>query len=131
MESPPAYSQPEPLSMEKHSPHQNPFDTSPHLNTASSQSYPRGPVLPIPPADASSTVVSAYIRSFLLSKADIYNLEPEDISQLSQVWKHGTGQELRDYDLATFRDLYGVQMGAVIHKQVLSDKQSPAQVCKC
>lgn len=136
MEQPPAYSRPAPPSLEKSLPHQSPFaipvpaDTASHHRSTNRHPHPHGPQLPIPDPTASSAVVSAYIHSTLICNAEAYDIDPEEISRLSRVWKHGTGQELREYDQATFRELYGIPLGTMLHKQVLSDRQNPKDIRK-
>jgi len=117
MENPPAYhahnkSSPPtyPLSADIHD--EEPYDIS---------SQP----LPFPENEDSPIVVRAYIQDFLARNAAAHGLTRSDIARLTQGWRFGTGRELREYDLATWKELMGTEMGTIMSYHVAKARPQP------
>lgn len=74
--------------------------------------------LRFPDAAAAAPDVRTYIRSYLSYNATKYGLDEADVVRVSNAWKHGSGQELRNYDQATWQGLFGMEIGSIIMKHV-------------
>ena len=117
MEHPPAYQ-----SHNKSSPPTCPLSEDIHDEEPHEVS---GRPLPFPENEDSPVVVRAYIQDFLARNAAAHGLTRSDICRLTQGWRFGTGRELRDYDLATWKELMGTEMGTIMSYHVAKAKPHP------
>lgn len=81
--------------------------------------------LPFPQNEDSPIVVRAYIQDFLARNAAAHGLTRSDISRLTQGWRFGTGRELREYDLATWKELMGTEMGTIMSHHIAKARPQP------
>lgn len=124
MEQPPAY---QPSTSE----HASQPKVSAPFYAAPGDDHGEGPVtvsdtpVPFPAAEDSPVEVRAYIYDFLARNATAHGLAKSDISRLTESWRHGTGRELRDYDISTWKELMGTEMGTVMCNHVQKAKPTP------
>jgi len=129
MDSPPAYFQPaaprpEKRSIQEPDPTLANSSSSPARNADYIQYLkPDGPRLPFPEKQASASQVRAYIHNFFLRNAVARDIEPDEVDRLSRIWKHGTGEELRSYNQATFTKLYGDELGPALPDRWIRTKR--------
>jgi hypothetical protein len=68
-------------------------------------------LIPLPPSSASPEEVRAYFSSILAQNHPVPGAEA---AQLVKEWKYGTGAEVRTLDVATYRAIFGAEIGSLL-----------------
>lgn len=69
----------------------------------------------LPAADASAEDVRQYLFLLLAVELDIGDQSAVDILQN---WRYGQGYELMTFDAKMFQELFGTEIGAIVHGRV-------------
>ncbi|KAL7894207.1 hypothetical protein HDV63DRAFT_390066 [Trichoderma sp. SZMC 28014] len=68
--------------------------------------------LRLPAGDANPPIVRKYLANILHFS---YNVPAEHAEALVSGWQYGRGRELVHYDIATFRQIFGAEVGALLY----------------
>ncbi|KAM6481852.1 hypothetical protein HDV62DRAFT_363315 [Trichoderma sp. SZMC 28011] len=71
--------------------------------------------LRIPADDAKPTAVREYLTNVLHFS---YNVPAKHAEELVSGWRYGRGHALNEYDVATFRQIFGAEVGALLYYHV-------------
>jgi hypothetical protein len=67
--------------------------------------------MPLPPLDASPATVRTWFTTLL---TDLHSVPENEAREIASKWQFGRGSELRYYDVGTFRDIFGAEVGTLL-----------------
>lgn len=83
-----------------------------HQSLSSSSDMLGSNHLRLPAGDANPPIVRKYLANILHFS---YNVPAEHAEALVSGWQYGRGRELVHYDIATFRQIFGAEVGALLY----------------
>jgi hypothetical protein len=76
-------------------------------------------------ANASPAVIQEYFEAILVQNHDVSQSEAQEVARK---WQYGRGTELRDFDIHTYRGIFGFEVGALFWAYAHGRLDSPVPI---